>query len=111
MSSAKRTKRSASAEPRRSPPMHEDESAPQLEAVDLALLDEEEGEDVSTATPKKPGFSGGFDALKSLCVAFGTRLSFFSVAGSNGQVYSGMAIGGSHKCACGLHALCVLELK
>lgn len=90
---AKRVKRSASAEPPASPPMHDeaptsakpDETAagagvPDDDAeIDEALFDEEEMPDAPTATTpaRKPGFRGGFDAMKQ---------------DANGQYYSAASI-------------------
>lgn len=56
----------------------------QSDYVDPALFDEEETPGGADAKPgasgSKPGYSGGYNAMKSF----------------NGQMYSGMAIGGSH---------------
>lgn len=51
------------------------------ESIDPALLDEEEAPSTLTSSSKKPfAGPGGFNALKSF----------------HGQVYTGMAVGGSH---------------
>lgn len=61
------------------------ESTTPVDTVETALLDEEEnpvevGEADTVITPSKEPFRGGYNALKS----------------HEGQLYSGMAIGGSH---------------
>ncbi|KAL4762101.1 uncharacterized protein BDW70DRAFT_32821 [Aspergillus foveolatus] len=56
-----------------------DEEMPE-ETERVAVEDEDDSADKETATEKKRGFAGGYNALKSY----------------NGKYYSGMAVGGSH---------------
>lgn len=91
MPRAKRVKRTpaapAPAPPPSSPPEPDKEQHPgtpspaPTESIDPALLDEEEAPSTVTASSKKPfAGAGGFNALKSF----------------HGQLYTGMAVGGSH---------------